>query len=415
MVPDTRHDLPEQTEESLDQPLLEGIRILDLSRMLAGPYGSLLLADMGAEVLKIEDPGVGDKTRTGFPLLYEGESIYFLSLNRNKKSLTLNMKDARGRDLFAQLVKQADVVYDNMRPDALKRLGADYETLRQLNPRIISCSVTGFGHTGPYRDHPAFDLIVQGMGGAMSYTGPIDGEPVKMGLPMGDLAAGMFGALAVCAALFRRERSGYGQRIDISMLDGQMSLHTYIGGSWLLAQDIARPFGSAHQYMVPYQAFKTADSYIVVVTSVEERFWANFCRAVGLEELAEEPRFLTNQQRGAHRDELIPLLEERFLAKTSEEWLARLNEADVPCGPVNTIDRAFQEPQVLARNMVVDVPHPRSGTVMKVIGNPIKVSAQKTERFVCAPSLGEHTESILTSLLGYSAEQVAALRREGVV
>ncbi len=399
----------------IDEAPLDGVRILDLSRMLAGPYGSLLLGDMGAEVIKIEDPNGGDRTRTGFPLLYEGESIYFLSLNRNKHSLTLNLKDERGRAIFHELVKLADVVYDNMRPNALKRIGADYDTLREINPMIISCSVTGFGHSGPYRDRAAFDLIVQAMGGAMSHTGPIDGEPVKMGLPMGDLAAGMFAAQGICAALFRRERSGYGQRVDISMLDGQLSLHTYIGGSWLLAGDVARPYGSAHQYMVPYQAFKTADIYIVIVISVEERFWANFCRALELDELADDPRFVINQQRYKHRVELTPILQERFLTKSGEEWLAILTEADVPCGPVNTVDRALEDPQVLARHMVVDVEHPRSGTTMKMIGNPIKVSAQQTERYVCAPSLGEHTGAVLGRLLEYSSAQVDALRRDGIV
>ena len=392
--------------------LLEGVTVLDLTRMLAGPYGALLLADLGAEVIKVEDPVGGDPVRSMGPPFIQGESAYFISINRNKKSLTLDLTTPRGREVFLRLVQKADVVLDNFRPGILERLGVAYSALRRINPRIVACSISGFGQDGPYRSLPAFDLILQAMGGAMSITGEPNRDPVRMGIPMGDLAGGLFGAMAVSAALFQRERTGEGRYIDLSLLDCQASLLTYVAQYFLVTGEVPGPVGSAHASAVPYQAFKTEDIHIVIAIFTE-RFWSQFCNVIGRPDLVEDPHFATNRERHAHRHDLVPILEGIFATRTGEEWLKDLRAEGIPSGPINTVDRVLSDPQVLHRGMVLEVDHPVCGR-LKVVGNPVKVLPADGEALRPPPVLGQHTEEVLRRA-GYSTEEINSLRGEKII
>jgi crotonobetainyl-CoA:carnitine CoA-transferase CaiB-like acyl-CoA transferase len=394
--------------------LFDGVRVLDLSRMLAGPYGSMLLADQGAEVIKIEEPDGGDPMRVmGPPFLPDGESAYFLSINRNKKSIAIDLAGDAGRRVFHDLVAHADVVWENFRPGIMARLGCDYAALSAINPQVVMCSISAYGQDGPYRDWPAFDLALQAMGGAMSVTGERDGAPVRMGLPMGDLAGGLFGAFAVAGALFRRSRTGQGAHVDLSLLDCQVSLLSYLAQYFWADGNIPRPLGSAHTSVVPYQALATRDGQLIVAVFAE-KFWAAFCRAVERPEWAADPRFAKNRDRVANRDVLMPLVERLFTERTTADWLARLRAASVPATPIQTVDRVLTDPQVQHRRMVVEVEHERLGT-LPTLGTPIKVDGAMDLDVTAAPWLGQHTDEILTALLKYSGECVAALRQQGVI
>lgn len=383
--------------------LLSDVRILDLTRMLAGPYGSMLLGDMGAEVIKVEDPG-GDYTRLA--------NSYFLSINRNKKTIVLDLKKPQGLEILYDLVRVSDVVLDNMRPRALKKLRCDYEDLKKVNPQIISCSLSGYGHTGPYQDRPAFDLTIQALSGAMSLTGEKDGPPIRMGLPVADVAGGMFAALGIVSAVHYRDTTGIGQKLDISLLDGQISMATYLAAYYLVDGVVPGPQGSRHETIVPYEAFQTRDIWIVV-TCVTPKFWEGFCRALELEELITDERFMDGAHRLANYDELIPIIQERFLEKTGDEWIQLLEKEEVPCAPVNTLDRTLNDPQVLSRNMVIEMQHSRLGR-LRLAGNPIKAS-EAEEGFTPPPELGEHTEVILREILGYSQDRIDKLKEEKVI
>jgi CoA:oxalate CoA-transferase len=391
---------------------LQGVRVLDLTRMLAGPYGSMLLADMGAEVVKVEDPRGGDPIRQMGPPFVNGESAYFLAINRNKKSITLDLQSPEGREVFLELVAVSDVVIDNFRPGVAERLGMDPSSCRAVRPDVITCSVTAFGSDGPYRDLPAFDLILQAMGGAMSVTGEPGGRPVRMGLPMGDLAGGMFAAQAVCGALFHRERTGDGQHIDIGLLDAQASLLTYVAAYHWADGRVPGPVGTGHQTVVPYDAFTCADGVGIVVAVFTDRFWPPFCRAIGLPELT--ARYPLNADRLAAKEELLRVLGERFRERPADEWIAVLREGGVPCGPVNTVDRVLRDPQILHRGMVAetDRPHPVAGTY-PVLGNPVRVGDQET--YQPAPQLGEHDDEIYGGVLGIGPDRLASLRAAGVI
>jgi crotonobetainyl-CoA:carnitine CoA-transferase CaiB-like acyl-CoA transferase len=392
--------------------LLHNVRIIDLSRMLAGPYGSMLLGDLGAEVIKIEEPPAGDFTRTPAQYHMGGIGAYFLAINRNKKSVGIDLTNPRGKDILYDLVKVSDVVFANLRPTALKKIGADYEKLKGVNSRIISCSVTGFGQDGPDRDLPAYDLTIQARGGAMGITGEKDGAPARMGLPMGDLAGGMFAALAIAAALFDRERTGQGRQLDISLLDCQVSLLTYMATYHTIGGLIPKPQGSSHEILVPYQAFQAKDLYVVVACPTE-KFWQALCRALGREDLTSHPHFQDALQRIIHREELYRILQEIFITRTADEWMEALRREDVPSSPVNTLDRVMADPQLLHRHMIVEVEHPVSGK-FRAVGNPIKAS-EAEEIFHHPPGLGEHTEEVLRNLLGYDSQRVEQLIREKVI
>jgi crotonobetainyl-CoA:carnitine CoA-transferase CaiB-like acyl-CoA transferase len=392
--------------------LFDGVRVLDLSRMLAGPYGSMLMADQGAEVIKIEEPDGGDPMRQmGPPFLPGGESAYFLCINRNKKSVALDLTRPAGRAVLLDLVRVSDVVWENFRPGILARLGLGAEALREANPRLITCSISGFGQGGAYRDWPAFDLALQAMGGAMSVTGEDGRVPVRMGLPMGDLAGGMFGALAVAGALYRRERSGAGCVIDLSLLDCQVSLLTYLAQYYWADGKVPGPMGSAHTSVVPYQALAARDGHLVVAVFAE-KFWGGFCRAIARPDLAADARFQSNALRVANRAALIPVIEAVFREGTVDGWLEALRREGVPAAPINTVDRVLEDPQVLHRQMVVAMDHPRHGR-LPTLGTPIKVDGRLGLEVRPAAALGEHTAEILGGLLGYSAERIAALRAEG--
>ena len=395
--------------------LLGGVRVLDLSRMLAGPYGSMLLADLGAEVIKIEEPRGGDPMRTmGPPFLGPSrESAYFLSINRNKKSVALDLETLEGRAVFQDLCRVSDVVWENFRPGVMARLGCAPDTLRQLNPRLVVCSISAFGQEGPYREWPAFDLALQAMGGAMSLTGEAGRAPARMGLPMGDLAGGMFGALAVASALFRRAQTGEGAHFDLSLLDCQVSLLTYVAQYFWADGRVPGRVGSGHASVVPYQAFPTRDGHVVVAVFAE-KFWAGFCRALERTDLAEDSRFDSNPRRVERREELIPLLEAVFREQTTAEWLARLQREGVPVAPINTVDQVVSDPQVRRRDMVVDLRHPTLGT-LKTLGTPVKTQGAPPFHAQPPPALGQHTEAVLRELLGYSAERIEALRSRRVV
>jgi formyl-CoA transferase/CoA:oxalate CoA-transferase len=394
--------------------LLDGVRILDLSRMLAGPYGSMLMADMGAEVIKIEEPDGGDPMRAmGPPFLPDGESAYFLAINRNKKSLALDLTTPAGRDVFLELVRVADVVWENFRPGVLEKLGCAAAALRALNSRLVVCSISAYGQDGPYRDWPAFDLAVQAMGGAMSITGELGGQPVRMGLPVGDLAGGMFGAFAVAAALFRRSQTGAGAHLDLSLLDGQVSMLTYIAQYLWTDGRVPGPMGSGHASVVPYQALETRDGHLIVAVFAE-KFWGGFCRAVEHAEWERDPRFARNRDRVAHRAELMALVAAAFPARPTAEWLARLHAEGVPAAPILTVDRVLADPQVRHRQMVVELIHPTHGSV-PTLGTPIKVDGGMGLTPTPPPRLGEHTNEVLTCLLAYPEARVRELRATGVV
>ncbi|HKF79022.1 MAG TPA: CoA transferase [Candidatus Dormibacteraeota bacterium] len=365
---------------------LRGLRILDLTRMLAGPYATMLLADMGAEVIKVEDPDGGDPMRRmGPPFEPDGRSAYFMAVNRNKKSVALDLRSDDGRRRFLGLVRTADAVVDNFRPGVMERLGLAPARLREVRPDLVTCSLTAFGADGPYRDLPAYDLVLQAMGGGMSITGEPGGTPTRSGIPIGDLGGGAFAALAVCAALLRRERTGLGQHVDLSLLDVQVSLLTYVAQYFLTDGRVPGPMGSAHQSVVPYQAFRTADGHVVIAV-FGESFWPPLCRVLGLQELVE--RWPDNRSRYDHRDEVIACLERRLLERTTGAWVADLWAAGVPSGPVNALDRVLADPQIRHRGMLAhDGERP-------LLGNPVRTGAP--DEFRPAPALGQHTSEFLS-------------------
>lgn len=391
---------------------LQGVRVLELGQIIAGTYGNQVLSDLGAEVIKVEAPE-GDLGRIPSVAPYRGLSALFLTFNRNKKSVVINLKTEAGRELFYGLVKLSDVVVDNFRPGVLERLRVDYATLARINPRIIQCSVTGFGAAGAYKDYPALDLIIQAISGHMAITGEPGRPPARVGIPLADMSGGIYSCKGILAALYARERTGRGQRVEISMFDSMLNLLSYIATLWLTGGVLPRPPGSAHEYSVPWQAFEAKDGHLVVATR-QEGFWRKLCGALGEPGLAEDPRFATNASRIANREALVPRLEAMFRTRTVADWLERLRAAEVPAAPVNNLDRAFAEPPVAEREMIVEYDHPEVGRV-RLPGNPIKMSDATGTPSQPAPRLGEHTDAVLGELLRLSPERIAALRREGAI
>ena len=392
---------------------LTGIRVLDLSRILAGPHCTMLLGDLGAEVIKVERPGTGDDTRTWGPPFAGGEAAYYLCCNRNKKSITIDLKNTKGVELVKELVKISDVFIENFTPGLLKRLGLDYETLKEINPRLIYCSITAYGQDGPYRDRPGYDMVLSAVGGLMWITGEQEGDPCKVGVAITDVITGVHAAGAIMASLLWRERSGRGQYIDCSLLDIQASALANIASNYLVAGREAKRWGTAHESIVPYQVFKTKD-HPIAIAAANQKIWENFCIALKKEEWLEDPRFVSNPLRVKHRDVLIPLVAVRMLEKTCDEWMEILLEASVPCGPVNNMERLFSDPQMIHRNMVTEVEHPTIGA-LKLCGIPIKYSDTPGTIRRHPPLVGEHTEEILKNVLGYDSEGIDKLRREGVI
>ena len=388
---------------------LDGIRVLDLSRVLAGPYSTMMLADFGADVIKIEAPKVGDDSRAFGPFVGK-ESAYFMSLNRNKRSITLNLKDATHCDLFREMVKKADVVVENYRPGTMEKFGLGYDELKKINPKLVYAACSGFGHTGPYMDKPAYDIIVQAMGGIMSITGEEGGEPTRVGASVGDVTAGMFTAYGIMLALFHRERTGQGQKVDVGMLDCQVAILENAIARYVTSGVVPGPLGNRHPSITPFSAFTAKDGHIIVGAG-NDRLWARLCTLLELPDMIEDPRFVNNGKRTENVKELMTILNGVFKNKTINEWLGLLEEAGLPCAPINTVDRIINDPQIEARNMIVEVEHPIAGS-LKMPGVPVKLSETPgtVERY--APLLGEHTVEVVEEVLGWDESKAKAFFAE---
>jgi len=395
---------------------LEHLTVLDLTHMLSGPYGTMLLADLGARTIKVEPPGSGEGTRRLLEhdphYSRDGMGAYYLTLNRNKHSVCIDLKSAAGLAVFMDLVRSADVVFDNFSVGVTQRLGIDYAALSAVNPRIITCSVTGFGSTGPDTQRPAFDQVVQAMGGGMSITGTPETGPTRSGIPIGDLGGGLFGAMGVLAALADRERTGRGQHVDVSMLDAQISLLNYMATMQLMSGIVPEGIGNSHFVHVPYNSYPTADGHIIVAC-IGDAFWKRFLECIDLPALR-KPEYDQQPGRYAAKAEIDAIVSAELRKRPTADWLEKLSAARIPCGPVNNFRQALDDAQVRARDMVVDVPL-KSGGAVQMPGNPIKLSAAAQCQYGSPPELGEHTDSVLGALPGYGVERLAALRNAGAI
>jgi len=370
------------------------------------------LSDLGAEVIKVEMPGRGDDTRA-YPPFINDVSSYFLSLNRGKKSITLNMKEPEAVEIAHKIAEKCDIVVENFRPGVTKRLSVDYETLKKINPKIIYCSISSFGQTGPYAQWPGYELIIQGMSGLMGITGEKGGSPIRVGVAVEDINAGLHAVISILAALHVRDQTGVGQYIDLSMLDAGVTWMTYMAGNYFATGNVPERMGAAHPSIVPYQSFKTEDNKYILIAAGNDRLYKMLCETIGKPELVTDPDYLTNDERVAHRETLIPILETALMEKPRDHWLEKLREKGFPCAPVYTIDEVFSDPQVQHRDMLVEMDHPSAGKI-KQIGTPFKLAESKTKLTTPPPELGEHTMEILAEI-GYSDEEIKALRLKGVI
>ena len=389
---------------------LDGITVLDLTRVLSGPYCTMLLADMGARVIKVEQPGKGDDTRAWGPPFLEGESAYFLSINRNKESVTLDFKHAEGRAVLDRLIAKADVLVENFRPDTLARLGLDYATLSAQYPRLVYCSISGFGHSGPRSKQPGYDAIMQAEGGLMSITGAADSPPVRLGVAIVDIVSGMFAAYGVAMALLARQRTGRGQEVDLAMLDATVALLTYQAGNYFASGKVPARLGNRHPSIVPYETFSASDGEFVLAVGNDEQ-WRRFCAVA---ELPADERFTTNRQRVSGYDALRPFVADRLREMPRQFWIDGLTKAGVPCGSVRNFDELFADPQLDAREMIAMVEHATIGP-MKALGIPVKLLDTPGAVRTPPPTLGQHTDAVLGHDLGFSADAIAALRRQQVI
>jgi crotonobetainyl-CoA:carnitine CoA-transferase CaiB-like acyl-CoA transferase len=403
---------------------LSHIRVLDLSRVLAGPWAGQLLADLGAEVIKIERPAAGDDTRAwGPPYLKDGdgkdtsEAAYYLCANRNKKSVTVDIGSAEGQAVIRALARNADVVLENFKVGGLKQYGLDYESLRAENPRLVYCSITGFGQTGPYANRPGYDFLIQGLGGLMSVTGMREGEPgagpQKVGVALTDILTGLYATVGILAALAHRDRSGEGQHIDLALLDVQVACLANQNMNFLTTGIAPKRMGNAHPNIVPYQDFPTADGDMILAVGNDSQF-ASLCGVLGHPEWAADERYRTNAGRVKHREVLIPLIRQATVFRTTHEWVAALEAANVPGGPINDLKSVYDDPQVKARGLRMEMPHPLAGTV-PTVANPIRLSATPVEYRCAPPLLGQHTREILQEVLGLSEERIRALAAQGAL
>ena len=390
---------------------LEGIIVLDLTRVLAGPYATMVMADMGADVIKIEAPGVGDDSRQFGPYI-QNESAYFMSLNRNKRSITLNLKKPKARELFLEMVKKADVVVENYRPGTMEKLGLGFEELKKVNPGIIYAASSGFGHSGPYSKRAAYDAVVQAMGGIMSITGAIGGKPTRVGPSIGDITAGLFTTIGVLAAINYRNNMGVGQKVDVAMLDCQVAILENAIARYVVTGEVPKPAGNRHTSITPFEPFETSDGEIMIAAGNDVLF-EKLCEVFGKEEWIQDERFKSNPLRTKHVEDLVLLITEVTRTKTTKEWQDLLDKAGVPNGPINSIDNVLKDPQVLAREMIVEVDHPVAGH-LKMAGVPIKMSETQGSIRKAAPLLGQHTEEILKDLLDLSAKEIDSLKKEEI-
>ncbi len=390
---------------------LSGIKVVDMTRVLAGPFCTMTLADLGADVIKIERPGNGDDSRAFGPHQH-GESAYFMSINRGKKSLTLDLKAEKGREILLKLVSQADVLVENFKPGVMKKLGLDYDILSKHNPRLIYCASSGFGQSGPYSSRPAYDLIIQGMGGLMSITGPDASMPTKVGSSIADIFAGVFSAIGILSALHVRNTTGRGQMVDVAMLDCMVSILENAVARYTVSGIDPEPIGNRHPSIAPFASIKTSDGFINVACG-NDNLWKKLCEIIKRPDLAADSRYETNHSRCENMPDLLPALNEAMHSQSSAHWLEKLEAGHVPAGPINSISQVLADPQVLARNMLVELTHPVAGKI-KIPGSPIKLSETPAEVKVPAPLLGQHNNEILQDL-GYSTEQIAELKEHGVI
>ena len=391
---------------------LAGIKVLDLTRVLAGPYATMILSDLGAEVIKIEQPGIGDESRNFGPFK-NGFSLYFMSVNRGKRSITLNLKTERGKAIFKQLVKQSDILVENFRPGTMENFGLDYRTLADEHPSLIYAACSGFGQTGTLAQQGAYDMIIQGMGGIISITGEPDGPPVRVGTSISDITAALFTTIGILSALHHRNNTGKGQLVDVAMLDSLVAVLENAIVRYFATDEIPQPLGSRHPAITPFEAFESADGHIIIAIG-NDTLWAKFCEHVDQKNLISDPRFSSNAERTTNHSELYPILSEIMRQRTTDEWIDALEKIGVPCGPINTIDKVVNHPQIQAREMITQVMHQVTGAV-EVPGVPIKLSDTPGHVDTPAPSLGEHTTEILTDVLKMSSDEVEQLRQEGII
>ena len=393
------------------QPL-NGVRVLDLSRVLAGPYCTMVLGDLGAEVIKVEPPE-GDETRGWGPPFAGRESAYYLCVNRNKRDMVINLKTDEGKTILRELAIQSDVLVENFRPGTLNKFGLDFETLHALNPKLIYCSITGFGQTGSMKDKPGYDFMIQASGGLMSITGEPDGEPMKTGVAVVDLFAGQNAIIAILAALQARTLTGEGQHLDIALFDSQLGWLANVASNYLISGKLPKRHGNAHANIVPYQSFQASDGWFAIAVGNDRQF-VRLCELLGKPELAANEKFATNSTRVQNREEIIALLASIFKMASVAEWLEKLDKAEIPCGPINNFEQVFSMPQVKEREMLVQMEHPTIGA-LPLVGSPLKMSATPVDYRFPPPLMGEHTEDILRDVLGYSDEKVKELRDRGCV
>ena len=391
---------------------LDGMKVLDLTRVLAGPYATMLLGDLGAEVIKIEQPGTGDESRNFGPFK-NGFSLYFMSVNRGKQSVTLNLKTERGQAIFKQLLKQTDILVENFRPGTMQKLGLDYDTLKGEQPSLIYAACSGFGQTGPYAQQGAYDMIIQGMGGIISITGEPDGPPVRVGTSISDITAALFTTIGVLSALHHRNRTGSGQFVDVAMLDSLVAVLENAVVRYFATGEAPKPLGARHPAITPFEAFASADGHVIIALG-NDTLWAKFCEHVDRHELISDERFRTNADRTENHSELFPILSEIMSQRPTDDWIDALGAIGVPCGPINAMDKVVSHPQVQAREMITRIAHDITGEV-EVPGVPIKLSETPGNVDAPAPSLGEHTTKVLTDLLKMSADEVEQLRQDGVI
>jgi crotonobetainyl-CoA:carnitine CoA-transferase CaiB-like acyl-CoA transferase len=392
---------------------LGGVRVLDLTQFLSGPFGTQILGDLGAEIIKVEPPG-GELARGVPPYFVEGDSAYYLAVNRNKKSVVIDLKTARGVELVQELAAHSDVLVENNRPGVMERLGLGQAELRARNPRLIYCSISGFGQTGPDRDLPAYDMIVQAMSGGMSLTGEPGRAPVRAGIPIGDLAAGMYSVMGILAALVQRQISGEGRFVDVSMLDAQIAMLCYQGAYYLMSGEVPEAQGRGHDSIPTYRSFECCDGVSLVVTANTERMWVGLCKGIGLPQLVNDPRFKDQAERLANKVALWEILEARFRTEPAQHWLEKMNSGSIPAALVNTLDKALNAPQVLHRNMLVEL-RSQAGSHLRVPGNPIRFGTPGNADSGYPPHLGEHTNDVLGQYLGLDPDELRALQNQGVV
>ena len=392
---------------------LENIKVLDLSRVLAGPFCTMILSDLGAEVIKVEVPETGDDSRSFGPFK-NGKSLYFISINRDKKSISLNLKTQKGKEILKDLVKRVDIIIENYRPGTMEKLGLGYDVLKEVNPKLIYAASSGFGHSGPYSKKPAYDILAQAMGGMMSITGWPNTPPTRVGMSLGDITASLYTAIGINAALYQREKTGMGQKIDVAMLDCQVSILENALARFQVENKPPEPLGNRHPTITPFQAFKANDGYFVIAIG-NDNLWKDFCLTINRADLITDEKFKTNGLRTQNVDELAKTLESIFVTKSVKEWLHLIEEAMVPCAPINTVDKLFDDAQIKSRNMIVNVDDMQAGS-LKIAGNPIKMTTiQEESQRKPAPEIGENNEEIYQQLLGFDKSTLEQLKKEGVI